>query len=57
MTPKMLDGVRDAGRHFLKETDAASAAALKATQPNSQRAIPGRADVERFLISSPDTHS
>jgi len=35
---------------------ASAAAALKATQPGGQRGIPRRADVERFLTSSPDTH-
>jgi sulfofructose kinase len=35
---------------------ASAAAALKATQPDGQRGIPRRADVERFLTSSPDTH-
>lgn len=35
---------------------ASAAAALKATQPGGQRGIPTRAEVERFLNSSPETY-
>ncbi|MGA8656101.1 MAG: PfkB family carbohydrate kinase [Chthoniobacterales bacterium] len=35
---------------------ASAAAALKATQPGGQRGIPKRADVDRFLNSSPETY-
>ena len=35
---------------------ASATAALKATQPGGQRGIPKRADVDRFLNSSPETY-
>jgi len=36
---------------------ASAVAALKATQSGGQSGIPTRADVERFLAFSPETHS